>query len=249
MASGLHPGSGLVSGLIARWGGSSWFGGPNDSTTGSTTASGAPITTPGIAVYDQSTLGGWWLLKAPNGDIGLVKQTDIGPAPWTGRAFDYTYSLLPLFGYSQKSFPTNSQSYGIYVGKSIDGANFGTKLDTAMKSLGASAEQAGMLMQSVDAGAIMQGRSAVVVPAKQKPGTVDTAAGQRHIKSEAVPAGPNINVPNPLKDLGGIWQSIVGDAKYAGLFIAALALGALMIFHGAIGMGGGGGKRTVVVPV
>lgn len=47
--------------------------------------------------------------------------------------------------------------------------------------------------------------------------------------------------------LSGIWQSIVKDAKYAALLVAALLLGALMIFHGAKGTGGS--SRPVIFPV
>lgn len=64
------------------------------------------------------------------------------------------------------------------------------------------------------------------------------------------PAGAVIDAAGGIPGaISGVFSSLVNDAKYAGLFIAALALGALMIFHGAIGMGGSGGKRTVVVPV
>ena len=97
----------------------SWFGGPQDKTTGPTTASGAPTSTPGIAVYNQSTLGGYWLLRMPNGHGVVVKQTDIGPAPSTGRTFDFTYSLLPLLGYNTSNFPTNQSVRGVYLGKTI----------------------------------------------------------------------------------------------------------------------------------
>ena len=40
---------------------------------------------PGIAVYNPQTLKGWWRVTAPNGHMAVVQQTDVGPAPWTGR--------------------------------------------------------------------------------------------------------------------------------------------------------------------
>jgi hypothetical protein len=174
-------------------GASSWFGGPNDKTTGPTTASGAPTTTPGIAVYNRATLGGWWLLKAPNGSVGLVKQTDLGPAPSTGRKFDYTYSLLSLFGYNQQNFPTGGQTSGYYLGKNLAGVGTGAAVQNALTKLGATATQAAGIMQSVDAGAIEQGHSAVVEPLGQQPGQTIASAGQTPSGSEAVSAG--INVP------------------------------------------------------
>lgn len=120
--------SNLVSGKI------SWFGGPNDPTTGPTTASGAPVSNPGIAVYNRATLGGWWLMKLPNGLLSVIQQTDIGPAPSTGRTFDFTYGTLPALGYSQNNFPTGATVSGVYLGKT--NAEIGSTLQSAVNDLG-----------------------------------------------------------------------------------------------------------------
>src|SRR5581483_5881400 len=143
-------GSNLPGGSVGNqtWGPSSWFGGPNDKTTGPTTASGAPIGDPGIAVYNRSTLGGWWAIKAPNGSIGIVRQTDLGPSPSTGRKFDYTYSLLPLFGYSQQNFPTGGQTYGFYLGKSL--TDISLQAPRALRSLGATRQQYDAFVHATD---------------------------------------------------------------------------------------------------
>jgi hypothetical protein len=90
----------------------SWF-------TGGKTASGAPATAPGIAVYNHQTLGGYWLIRLPNGHAAVVRQTDIGPAPWTGRTFDFTASLVQSLGYTTKNFPTDSRASGEYLGKTL----------------------------------------------------------------------------------------------------------------------------------
>jgi hypothetical protein len=97
----------------------SQFGGPGDSTAGTRTASGAPTSAPGIAVLNQATLGGYWLMVMPNGHVAIVKQTDIGPATWTGRKFDFTYSILPALGYTTGNFPTDGKAAGVYLGKGI----------------------------------------------------------------------------------------------------------------------------------
>lgn len=108
----------IAEGTVLR-GKVSWFGGPHDPTSGPTTASGSPISAGGIAVYDRSTLGGYWQLTFPNGHTVIEKQTDIGPAPWTGRKFDVAYSSLAGAGYSEATFPTGATVTGVYLGKSL----------------------------------------------------------------------------------------------------------------------------------
>jgi hypothetical protein len=89
----------------------SWFGGQQ-------TASGVGTNVPGIATYNQATLGGWWMLKMPNGRVVMLKQTDLGPAPWTGRTFDFSTGALAQTGYTQSNFPTDASVTGVYLGKS-----------------------------------------------------------------------------------------------------------------------------------
>jgi murein DD-endopeptidase MepM/ murein hydrolase activator NlpD len=95
----------------------SWFGGPHDPSSGPTTASGASVREPGIAVYNRSTLGGYWKVTAPNGRTAVLRQTDLGPAPFTGRKVDVTYSALGQLGYNEGNFPTDSVVKASYLGK------------------------------------------------------------------------------------------------------------------------------------
>ncbi|HTA98677.1 MAG TPA: hypothetical protein VK730_13675 [Solirubrobacteraceae bacterium] len=95
----------------------SWFGGPNDSTDSGHTASGATTATPGIAVYNRATLGGYWkVTDTKTGRSAVLKQTDLGPAPFTGRKIDVTYSALNRFGYGEHNFPTDSTFKAEYLG-------------------------------------------------------------------------------------------------------------------------------------
>jgi hypothetical protein len=94
----------------------SWFGGPDDPTSGPTTASGKPVTDPGIAVYNTATLNGYWRVHFPNGRTAVLQQTDIGPAPWTGRVLDVLSSALPYLGYSEQDFPTGAPITATYLG-------------------------------------------------------------------------------------------------------------------------------------
>jgi hypothetical protein len=106
------PGTGgsVLSGAV------SWFGGPHDPSSGPTTADGKPVSDPGIAVYDTATLNGYWSVRFPNGRTAVFQQTDIGPAPWTGRVLDVLYSALPYVGYTEASFPTGAQITATYLG-------------------------------------------------------------------------------------------------------------------------------------
>lgn len=95
----------------------SWFGGPGDPSDSGHTADGGTTKEPGIAVYNHGTLGGYWRVKAPNGKTVVLKQTDIGPAPWTGRKIDVTYSALNKFGFNEHDFPTDSHFNAEYLGR------------------------------------------------------------------------------------------------------------------------------------
>jgi hypothetical protein len=97
----------------------SWFGGPHDPGAQGTPASGVPISHPGIAIYNPHTLGGYWLVKMPNGRQAVLQQTDLGPAPSTGRKIDFTYSALPELGYTEHNFPTDSHASATYLGKTL----------------------------------------------------------------------------------------------------------------------------------
>ena len=112
----------------------SWFGGPNDKTSGHWTASGEPVSRPGIAIYNTATLKGYWLLKGPSSNLWIVKQTDIGPAPWTGRTIDYTYTLVKVMGYTEQNFPTDASAEAVYLGRTIDNVN--GNIEAALKQLG-----------------------------------------------------------------------------------------------------------------
>lgn len=94
----------------------SWFGGPHDPTDSGHTASGGTTAEPGIAVYNRATLGGYWRVTGANGRTAVLKQTDLGPAPWTGRKIDVTYSALGKLGYNEGNFPTDSQFKAEYLG-------------------------------------------------------------------------------------------------------------------------------------
>jgi hypothetical protein len=110
----------------------SWFGGPTDTTGAQTTLTDPRVQ--GIAFDNVATKGGFWLLKMPNGVIGLVRQTDVGPAPSTGRTFDFGAALLPQLGYSGKNFPTNASISAVYVGRPSDFGGDQGKFASAVNS-------------------------------------------------------------------------------------------------------------------
>lgn len=76
-----------------------------------TTATGvSAATTPGIAVARSDTLGGWWMVRFPNGRSLRLRQIDWGPAAWTGRVVDVSLPAAHLAGYGGScwTFPTDS---------------------------------------------------------------------------------------------------------------------------------------------
>lgn len=143
----------------------SWFGGPNDASDSGHTASGGTTAEPGIAVYNRATLGGYWeVTDKKSGKSAVLKQTDLGPSPSTGRAIDVTYSAIPEFGYSENNFPTDSEFTAKYLGRSPSRAVTHT----------------GAAMSATDAavGHASQAAAAAPVPAvaSATPGTAASAA-------------------------------------------------------------------------
>jgi hypothetical protein len=70
-------------------------------------ALGVPDDQQGCAFYNQTTLGHWFLVTAPNGKTLKLQQTDIGPHPNTGRKIDIAAVAAEAFGYSPTNFPTD----------------------------------------------------------------------------------------------------------------------------------------------
>ncbi|MES2146577.1 MAG: hypothetical protein V4491_01865, partial [Pseudomonadota bacterium] len=100
-------------GALGRTGKASWFGPwpghpewADSMNEGMPNASGAPLSTPGIALYDKSTLGKWFVVSGPDGKQFVLPQVDVGPAPWTGKGIDINAPAASQMGYSPKDFPT-----------------------------------------------------------------------------------------------------------------------------------------------
>ncbi len=70
-------------------------------------ALGVPDDAQGVAFYDQSTLGKWFMVNAPNGNTDIQQQTDIGPHPNTGRLIDISAVAAERYGYTPDDFPTD----------------------------------------------------------------------------------------------------------------------------------------------
>lgn len=75
----------------------------------SMTALGPKTGEAGIALPDKSTLGQMFQVTTPDGRTFIAKQTDLGPARWTGRGVDINAELRRKMGYGEKNFPTDQQ--------------------------------------------------------------------------------------------------------------------------------------------
>jgi hypothetical protein len=80
--------------------------------------SGASNNNPGIAIYNHGTLGGWWLVKAPNGIKAVIQQTDIGPSATPSIDIN-AVAARTIFHLPQgNSFPTDQGNWTMeYLGK------------------------------------------------------------------------------------------------------------------------------------
>ncbi|HZV74576.1 MAG TPA: hypothetical protein VFF79_12735 [Conexibacter sp.] len=63
------------------------------------TASGISLAVPGFASRAGAPYGDRWIVELPNGHRVIAVHSDYGPAAWTGRVLDATYSLLQAGGY------------------------------------------------------------------------------------------------------------------------------------------------------
>lgn len=90
----------------------SWYGGPHDSMDSGRTAFGFTTAHPGISLNEalhNSSLGRqFYRVVSPNHRSAVLPVIDKGPADWTHRGIDITYSALGMFGYSEGNFPTDS---------------------------------------------------------------------------------------------------------------------------------------------
>jgi hypothetical protein len=88
----------------------STFGPPGEGA--GTTASGTSSGSPGIALWDhRETLGRSFCVTLNHGRLhAVLPHTDVGPAPWTGRAIDITGAGVAKFR-GRGHFATDAQAH------------------------------------------------------------------------------------------------------------------------------------------
>lgn len=70
------------------------------------TASGISVRKPGIALYRSGTMGRFFCVRIGRHQA-ILRQTDFGPAPWTGRKIDVTGAGSRRLGINPHRFPTD----------------------------------------------------------------------------------------------------------------------------------------------
>lgn len=166
----------------------SWFGGPNDGeNTG--TALGLPDTVRGLAVYNRSTLGGYWRVHWPNGRVTVERQVDIGPAPWTNRKIDFTSAAIRAAGYSEKNFPTDSQATIEYLGKDASVAQGG---DTRAPAQSSSVDLGKIFSKGLNKNPFSKALVDKLPTPSQQSGTQRVAQAQANQGANAVPTGSGV---------------------------------------------------------
>lgn len=109
----------------------SYFGGSTDNMD-----NGSADSSHGIAFPATSTRGGYFIVKAPNGRVKLLKQVEYGPADWVGggnRIVDILFNTLGDFGYTTSNFPTDQGTWTlVYMG--MKKPNYQGMLDALKKA-------------------------------------------------------------------------------------------------------------------
>lgn len=167
--------------------------------------------------------------------------------------FNYVASQLAHW-YSQffKQSGNALVAWGKAAAQEMPGAN---AAQVAAATSNQSAAKTGMVLApAIGLGAAAAGAGAADAAAvNAATGATDAASGVAAADAGAAGAGA-AGAGAGLAGTAGIaaaitdaWQSAVGDAKYAGVLIGVLALGAMLIFH-AFGGSGGGGQKVRIIP-
>lgn len=119
-ALSVPPGASIRTGKASTYGWDPVTGFVDHADNNRPALAGATNDTPGIAVYDPATLGGWFLVKDPNGTSAVLQQTDIGPDPSVHRLVDINaVAARTVFHLGQgNAFPTDAGNWTlVYLGK------------------------------------------------------------------------------------------------------------------------------------
>jgi hypothetical protein len=71
-------------------------------------ALGVPDSEQGIALPQRETLGQYYDVEFPNGQLRRLRHTDVGPAARTGRGIDIAAAAAEDAGYTPHNFPTDA---------------------------------------------------------------------------------------------------------------------------------------------
>lgn len=85
--------------VTSYFGPSSWYGGLCDGQDNNRSYTGLPNSEPGIALYYVRPFGAYYLLTGPNNRRVVVRHSDKGPAPWTGKLVDLNWTTARALGY------------------------------------------------------------------------------------------------------------------------------------------------------
>lgn len=90
-------------GLSTHLGPSSWYGGACDKQDNNRSYTGLPHSEPGIALYYLRPFKAYYLLTGPTGRKSVVRHSDKGPAPWTGKLVDLNWTAARAVGFRATS--------------------------------------------------------------------------------------------------------------------------------------------------
>ena len=167
---------------------------------------GGSVPSDPVGAYLLPSRGQWVIGTDKSGKAYLFKQGSRGPG-----------GVLADFRGLQKWYTLPAD---------VGSGTFGTALSDALGWLKVNANQSATIIQSVDAGAIMQGGNYVAVGTDQQPGQTLPNQGQSSSGSEATSAGinlPGVNLPSLTGLFGNLslWKGV--GLVLAGVLILVFA--------------------------
>jgi hypothetical protein len=142
--------------------------------------------------------------------------------------------------------PSTAKSYGYPLVNNPDNAQFTQQADAAARYLSTLHKQTGDWNTALEHySGNGYGLGQVQAKAKQAPSWLKGILGSTGFTNQTAPGKVQAAATDGIT---GVWNSLVGDAKYAAVLVGVLVLGVVLIVHG-LSLSGGSDREPIPVPV